>query len=532
MKAAFVAVVVLATPSTAWSALAENLTVSPRALSMGNAVTADPPGVHSVHYNPAGLINLPNGGTNTLTLLAPTFKTGARFRAPEGYEVFGFSDDPIIDTSHPEYQGNTSFTDKLTLYVPGGDIVEPEAFTVPTAGLAYRPEDAPYVIASTSYAPLAAGYQRGEDDPGRFQGKTLALQRITLLSPSIAVQVNENFAFGASIGMSYSAFFMDLDMRSPNEFVGVVRFLKEDVCPVFEGSGAIPFIPPDCVGDGLNPFDTLTSITLEATDPFGLSYNLGFLWEPDPALSIGMVYQSEAEMNFRGEFQTRNSEGLVTTFDALQGDPFIAAIVQILGLPTNVPEEEQGDFRLDLTLPEHVAIGTKLQVTDRLQFNLDWRWTDWEKWAQLDMILNRGTALTQLGSFLGVTTLTQLSIPQGFVSRAHFAFGAKYHLNSRWELRAGWEPRKSSVPDDKVSLLVPFSDANLYGVGVGYKMSNNQSFDFSLAYMESKVSAPANSSTSLNATGIDNIVYNPYAGLDVDIETEVFIAAITATMRF
>ncbi|MGM0563703.1 MAG: OmpP1/FadL family transporter [Pseudomonadota bacterium] len=519
-------------PNSALAALAENLTVSPRALAMGNAVTADPPGVHAVHYNPAALTNMPDGGTNDLTLLAPTFKTGATFTAPEDYEVFGFSDDPIIDEDHPDYVGNESFTDKLTLYVPGGDIVEPEAFTVPTGGIAYRPKGSRYVFATAGYAPLGAGYQREDDDPGRFQGKTLALERITLLSPTIAVQVNETFSFGASIGLSYSAFYMDLDMRSPNEFVGVVRFLKEDVCPVFEGSGAIPFIPPDCVGDGLNPFDTLTSIQLEATDPFGLSYNLGFLWEPDPALTIGMVYQSEAEMNFRGEFQTRNSDGLVTTFDALQGDPFVAAIVQILGLPTSVAEEESGDFRLDLTMPEHIAIGTKLQITDRFQFNLDWRWTDWEKWAQLDMILNRGTALTQLGSFLGVSTLTQLSIPQGFVSRAHFAMGAKYAINSRWELRAGWEPRKSSVPDDKVSLLVPFSDANLYGLGVGYKMSNNQSFDFSLAYMESEFSAPANSSTSLNSTGIDNIVYNPYAGLDVDLKTEVFIAAITATMRF
>ena len=41
--------------ASAHAALTENLAVSPVAMSLGNAVTADPPGLDSIHFNPAGL---------------------------------------------------------------------------------------------------------------------------------------------------------------------------------------------------------------------------------------------------------------------------------------------------------------------------------------------------------------------------------------------------------------------------------------------------------------------------------------------
>ena len=42
----------------AHAALVENLTTSVVAMALGNAVTADPPGIDSVHFNPAGLARL------------------------------------------------------------------------------------------------------------------------------------------------------------------------------------------------------------------------------------------------------------------------------------------------------------------------------------------------------------------------------------------------------------------------------------------------------------------------------------------
>src|SRR5271157_6128511 len=46
-------------PTLLSAALFEQLVVSPLAASMGSAVTAYPPGALAIHYNPAGLAEIP-----------------------------------------------------------------------------------------------------------------------------------------------------------------------------------------------------------------------------------------------------------------------------------------------------------------------------------------------------------------------------------------------------------------------------------------------------------------------------------------
>src|ERR1035437_8354599 len=48
----------IAAAPSAHAALNVNLLISPTAMSLGNAVTADPPGIESIHFNPAGLARM------------------------------------------------------------------------------------------------------------------------------------------------------------------------------------------------------------------------------------------------------------------------------------------------------------------------------------------------------------------------------------------------------------------------------------------------------------------------------------------
>src|SRR5699024_8398892 len=68
--------------------LAQNLTIHPKALALGNAVTADPPGIMAIHYNPAGLTKL-EGRQLEVNLMSIYMDIDADFNAPEGYEIFG-----------------------------------------------------------------------------------------------------------------------------------------------------------------------------------------------------------------------------------------------------------------------------------------------------------------------------------------------------------------------------------------------------------------------------------------------------------
>ena len=46
-------------PTQSHAQLAQNIFIgNPKALALGNAVTADPPGIDAIHFNPAGLAKL------------------------------------------------------------------------------------------------------------------------------------------------------------------------------------------------------------------------------------------------------------------------------------------------------------------------------------------------------------------------------------------------------------------------------------------------------------------------------------------
>ena len=91
--------------------LGQNLSVDIRSLSMGNAVTADPPGISAVHFNPAGLTKIKGLQTDVQGIVA-NFDIQRSFSAPEGYNVFGYSDDPLICNDGPEVASNLC-TDSL-----------------------------------------------------------------------------------------------------------------------------------------------------------------------------------------------------------------------------------------------------------------------------------------------------------------------------------------------------------------------------------------------------------------------------------
>lgn len=519
---------IVATPC-AYAALAENLTVSPEALSLGNAVTADPPGIFSVHYNPAGLTQFGEGTWNHMSvLLPPSITSEGKFTAPPDYQgVFGYKDDPLI--------GTTSKVTSVNGYIPtvGKYRIDNKFLPLPLGGLVYRPQGSRFVFANAAYAYVVAGMGKEPDDlAGSFAATDTLIQRIVFLSPSIAADVTDTFAVGMSVGVNYSAFMIDQAVRSNNEMLGLARFVAEEVCPALTSGGGLPFVPPRCMGDKpLNPFGKLATITMEATDPLGLSFNLGMLWQPNDSFSLGIAYQSPYKANFRGEFEYRYGEELQETIGALSEDALINLLLQILGLPQHVPPTDTGDVRLDLEFPAHVAIGTKFRFHDRWQFNVDWHWTDWDKWNTLTLITNRQTVMNQLGRYVGIATPTELNMNMGLESQPNFGMGLKHYFNSRLDFRVGVEYRRSSLPDNKLSYQMPFGDTWLYGAGAAYKISEAATVDFSLAHFVSEVNIPAGTSDNANSTGIDNVL-SPYAGLDVDFKTQGLLAAITFRGRF
>lgn len=105
--------------------------------------------------------------------------------------------------------------------------------------------------------------------------------------------------------------------------------------------------------------------------------------------------------------------------------------------------------------------------------------------------------------------------------------GLEYSATDRLKLRAGYEPRASAIPNDKRNIMIPINNAQLFGLGVGYRFDTDTDLDLSVGFLRSRDNIPANTSSLGNLTGVNNILLNPYAGLDIKTNTKVTVLGLS-----
>ena len=534
---------------SSFAMLAQNMSVDLRSLSMGNAVTADPPGVNAIHFNPAGLTKI-KGLQLDVQLLMADFAIEADLSAPKGFDVFGYSDDPIvcndaIDTEPLCSQFKTAHSEVagVALYLPILDQVikmPPGPITAPTAGIAYKPPGSKFTYANAFYAPMIAGYYREDDDPGVYMGRKVALERITYLSPSIAYQLTDNLSVGLSVGMSYQAVALNTDFRAPNELVGVFRLIDEEVCAPFRENANIVtdlILFGTCnAKESLGPFKKMANMDLSLQQTLSPTYNLGILWEPNERFAWGAVYQSNAKMRMKGKYKITYEEGARSLInDGLQSSPTGQILGAILGLPSYMPKQEQGLLSMNIEFPAHFQTGIKYKILPNVQINFDVGWTDFVQWKAFNFEFDREIQVLKIAKLLvpnNAVTNTSLAFPLDFNTRWNWGVGMEYTHTSRLKFRLGFEPRDSAVPDNKRNILAPINTAKMYSTGLSYRFDRDTDINLTLMHMTSRDTVPAGSSTLLNQTGVTNLLYNPYAGLDAKTKAVINIMGLVYSTRW
>ncbi|MDM1758885.1 MULTISPECIES: outer membrane protein transport protein [Acinetobacter] len=526
-----------------------NLSVDIRSLSMGNAVTADPPGISAIHFNPAALTKLKGLQTDVQGIVA-NFDIQKEFSAPDGYNVFGYSDDPLICNDAPDnpsnlctdYKGSVSGdVEYASLYVPilkkVVDLGPGWPVLAPTGGVSYNPPGSKLTYATAVYAPMVAGFGSENGNPGNFMGQQVAIERITYLSPSIAYEVNDELSIGASIGMSYNAVALKTDLRFPNEMVGVLRMVDEAVCAPFrENSNVITdlLLFGLCnANEAVSPFNKFAAMEVSLEQSLSPSYNLGMLWEPTEEFGFGMVYQSAAKMRMKGKYFIDTANAPRELIKGLNSSATGQILAAILGFPGYIPPTESGLIAMDLEYPAHFQAGIKYKVLPDLQVNFDLGWTDFKAWEKFQFEFDRQISALKIAKLLSnEVSDSSLSVPLGFKSPWSWGVGVEYSATDRLKLRAGYEPRASAIPDDKRNSLVPINNAQLFGLGLGYRFDEDTDIDLSVGFLRSRDNIPACSSSMSNACGVDNLILNPYAGLNVKTNTKVTILGLNYRTRW
>ncbi|MCG8311788.1 MAG: outer membrane protein transport protein [Pseudomonadales bacterium] len=532
--------ILISISSATWGAVVENLTLgNPKALALGNAVTADPPGIDSIHFNPAGLADL-RGRQRQLKLLVASLNFKVAFgdhdeRTQQVLDDFGYED---------EASNATSETSTIGLKVPFSEGVSewPLPFLVaPLGGASYSPPNSGVTFATSVYTPMAAGYIRDSDDPGRFMGEELSLMKITYFSPSIGIRLSDDWSVGASLGLSWQGAAAKTQLRVPNFALVLADTLVQQLrsqgaCP--DPSDPSPFI--DLCGGQIGPYTTAASLAFDAEDALVWNLNIGALWKPTRWLSWGFVYQFESTADMEGSYELNYGDQWVNFFSDLHESDAWRFINALVPFPTglrNSPDGqgiETGKATIEVKTPAHFATGISLQMTPNWKVNFDVKWTDWEVWEGLEVNFDKQLDFLKLATLVSpYAELQSLTIPRFYESVWNWALGLEYQYNDNLALRFGYEPRKTSVPDDKQDVLLPLGDAELYALGFEYRLAGNQIVEGAFGYLLAEADVPAGSSTNANSTDQSlNFIYNPYAGTDFSSQVQGLLFELSYTSYF
>lgn len=493
--------------------LTDSLVTSPTAMSLGNAVTADPPGIESIHFNPAGLARM-TGNTKTDSIFIASIRTRTSFSSAPDLDLGGFKVDPL--------NGTTSGPVRQALYLPviGLPHWRLPAAVVPGIGFSFNKPGSPFTFGTLTYLSMAYTIDRTEDpnDPARFEGKLVDIQRLVYLSPSVGYKVSDTFRVGVAVPISYANMAINTDMRFPNKLLGTIGKLQEGVCPGGNSNVLDTFFFGLCGGgpEGmLNPFKKAASFNIDMTAPFEPTINLGVLWEPKSWFALGAVFQGGSNTTYKGNYQF-NTDPMLRQFVQGMNSSLLGPIVgAVVGFPVRIPEVQSGNVISSISHPSRLQIGIKVKPVDFLQFNMDVGYADWSKWNTLTFKFDQDIALLQMGRLFGVANPRQLVLNMGMKNVISYGFGMQAQVTKKLALRLGYEPRRSSIPSDKISLFAPLPDTKLKSIGFQYKFDNGGVLNVAGSYLKGTYDIPARSDCNMNCDGFFNLIYNPYAATNV-----------------
>ena len=543
-----IALLAMMVPGLANAELLQNMFIDNKAMSLGNAVTADPTGIMDIHYNPAGLTKL-DGRQFQLQFHTIMLKSEAEFSLPSDHDpdkdgLLAISEDPVLNEGKSRANVAAYFPFVGTVGIPLPIVA------LPTVGISIKPPGSKFTFANALYAPMAAGFSKDKDDSGRYQAREVAIQRLTYLSPSFGYQVSDEFSVGAGLLFSHQALALEQELRAPNVLVGVLEELQ-DAFGCFdqetgEPTGQDPLAPfITLCGGNVGPYNDIGTLNIDMTESLSPSFNLGMLWEPNAWFKWGAVYQSEAKSRLKGDFELEYTKEFSDFFRNFNSSIIGAITGAIFSFPQG-QTYEAGHVNTELTYPQHFQTGVKFRYFDIFHLNLDLGWTDFDEWDSLELKFDRPVSFLSTAKILSpdIVTDTTLDMPLNFRSVWTYNVGMAMDLNSRIQLRAGFEPRHSSIPKDARSLQAPIGFARMYAVGLGYQWDLDTVIDLSMSFMKSVEHIKAdpqddssnnqypNSSNSLNRNCLTCVVTNPYPGLDIDTKLTVGHAGISFRTKF
>jgi long-chain fatty acid transport protein len=297
--------------------------------------------------------------------------------------------------------------------------------------------------------PFGLVTEYNSDFIGRFQGLKSEVDTINV-NPALSWKVNDQLALGAGVNWQRIKATFTQDVN----YSGAIA----QAAGIAAAEGQIPAsLVPSIVG----ATPGLSSRSQVDGDDSAWGWNVGLLWDVNPATRIGVAYRSTIKYDVSGNVSFSNPTPQVPAELA----PVVGALTQQI----NSTALYNGGVHANIKLPDTANVSIFQSLNDRWDWMADIQWTGWSVFHDLTFVRSTGGVLQ--------------STPENFDDTWRFSVGASYRLNDQWKLRAGVAYDESPVNNTDRTVRLPDSDRTWLSGGFQYKFSPQLHFDLGAAYI-------------------------------------------------
>lgn len=244
--------------------------------------------------------------------------------------------------------------------------------------------------------------------------KTFTEVRFMTVNPTVAYAINEDMAVGAALNIGYA----DASFKL---FPGTSFFNQQ------------------------NPEMSFFGVDLDQAGGLQTNLRLGWWWRPRPKLSLGLIYQTETDSNYK------NGDLMVN----FTGHPFIGQKVK---------------YSADIdgfTFAAQAGLGVAFRPAEKWVVGVDLKRYFWD--SAIDSITVTGTEPDLAGA------PPELVLPPfvfNWQDQWVLAGGFDYRMSELLTLRAGFNYSENPVPDETLTPLFPATIERHVAAGFAYLLGN------------------------------------------------------------
>ena len=308
---------------------------------------------------------------------------------------------------------------------------ESRYLAVPHLGFA-TPIDDDVWFGVALYAPFGMKLEWNGDparNPGAYNCYKAGITR-EVVTPTIAYQLDDQWSFG--LGVSFGR---------ANDYAKLRSF-------------------------GLAQYGITATEDVDMDDNFNYSFNVGVMYKPNDAVSVGLTYRSRTDADYKGHLELNNLSATdKATLNALLNAASGGAMPGLTRYRFDVSMDS-------IDFPDQLQIGVRYHPTDRVSLEADMVWTNWSIVENETLNINDPELQQALAILEGqATPVTQLVSPRNWRDTRQIKLGIEWKATDLITLRGGYFYDPTPIPDNTFDVIWADADKKAYSVGFGLNLA-------------------------------------------------------------